>query len=79
MTRTVFTTTDIDPGRVQIGLFEGHGGSGIALRKELSIGEMRDLHEKLTKALWTKIKTDEEPRAELDSLAKDIISGARVP
>jgi hypothetical protein len=79
MKRTVFTTIEIDPGRIHIAMFEGHGVDEKAIRKELTLGEMADLSVKLSKALWARIKTDEELMAELDSLAKDIISGARVP
>lgn len=58
--RTFFTTTEGEPGRIQIAMFEGHGADERAMRRELSVGQMQDLHEKLTKALWDHMRRGDE-------------------
>lgn len=56
-TRIFVSTIEDAPGRVHIAMFRGHGADQEAMRKELSLGEMRDMHEKLTKALWDRVKS----------------------
>jgi hypothetical protein len=74
MSRIVLTTIE-HPGRVHIGLFEGHGEHEKAIRKELTLMEMADLHEKLTRALWHEMRYgNDELRKELRHIADKIAS-----
>ena len=55
--RNIFLTTiEDDPGRVHIAMFEGHGVDQVSMRKDLTLFEMLDMHQKLTKALWERVK-----------------------
>jgi hypothetical protein len=72
MSRIILTTIE-HPGRVHIGLFEGHGEHEKGVRKELTQPEMADLHEKLTRALWHRMRYgDDELRKELRIVADKI-------
>lgn len=49
----IMTSTETDPGRVQISLYERHdpGEPGAIMRHELTLFEMAHLHQLLVKAL----------------------------
>ena len=56
MTNIVVTTIEDSPGRIHIAITTGHGAEQQRLRKELTLGEMQDLHEKLTAGLWDRYR-----------------------
>ena len=53
--RILVSTIEDSPGRVHVALYQGHGAEGKAMRKELSLFEMHQMHETLTKALWDRL------------------------
>jgi hypothetical protein len=54
--RIFVTTIEDSPGRVHIAMFTGHGEKQKVMRKELSLFEMQEMHEKLTRALWDRTR-----------------------
>lgn len=53
--RVVVTTIEDEPGRIHIAMFRGHGVDMVEIRWELSLGQMRDMHTKLTEALYDRL------------------------
>lgn len=53
--RIFLTTIEDAPGRVHVAMFSGHGVDQKAMRKELSLYEMREMHARLSEALWARL------------------------
>ena len=59
--RLTITTTETDPGRVQIAIYQGHGEHQKTVRIELGLGEMQHMHETLVRALWARLRQEKAP------------------
>ncbi len=68
----ILTVTDGEPGRVQITLYEGHGADQKAVRHELTLYELYQVHRACTEALYAHAKENEALGRELKRLANAI-------
>jgi hypothetical protein len=73
----ILTVTENDPGRVQITLYEGHGVDQKAVRHELTVYEIYQVHRACTEALYAHAKGNEALSAELKKVAGQILDAQK--